>query len=211
MTSNREFGWVRVEATVAPLSLQAGAGRRQGLKNALGSALSVGADFLFTHDVEVTLEWFATERDRYQTHVAADLDNVLKPLIDAATGPTGVMIDDNQVQSIRASWLTPGRMGEGFVLQFDALSREDVATRAGTAFVEFSADTCYMLPGAAREHWPSFVNGFARFVAIKDKMRAHGITEEVVETMSPIARPWHSQRLRMQGFPVHHHTADLSL
>lgn len=174
------------------------------------SALAVGSDFLFVHDVEVTLEWFATERHRYQSHVAADLDNVLKPLIDAATGPDGVMIDDNQVQSIKASWLTPGPLGEGFMLRFEARNPEDAVARDGTAFVEFTTDTCYLLPGEARERWPLVVKGYKNLVSTKRMLRRFGVGDEVVEALSPTSRPWHSQRLRMQGFPVHHHTAILN-
>lgn len=209
VTSSRRFGWVEIRSDLAPISLQAAAGRRSELKGALRSALSDEIDFLFTSDVEVILEWFASERDRYQTHVAADLDNVLKPLIDAATGPNGVMIDDNQIQSIHASWLTPGTLGEGFRLRFQALDSCDVIPREGVAFVEFDTDRCYMLPGPDPKGWPPAVDAYRASADTRDRLRRTGVPEEALQGLSPVARPWPSQRLKMQGFPVHRHSTIL--
>lgn len=51
--------------------------------------------------------------------LVADLDIVMKPILDAVTGPDGVLIDDNQIHSIKASWMTPGAHGPGFRSTFE--------------------------------------------------------------------------------------------
>jgi hypothetical protein len=208
VNSYRSAGKVEVRSAISPISLQAGRPRLADLKAMLGQAIGEGSDFLMTHDVEVTLTWFVSEHNRYQTHTAADLDNVIKPLLDAATGPEGVMIDDNQVQSIRAAWMTPGSWGEGFDLTIESLNPEDTIQREGTAFVEFAPDTCYVLPGAYPEAWPTLIEGFRAYVDGRAKRIAAGIAPADLAFFAPIARPWHSQRLRLQRFPVLFHTHD---
>ena len=198
---------ILIESRLPPLSLQARRARIQELKSNLSAAVAAATDFHFTHDVEVTLNWFVTQQERYQTHTAADLDNVLKPLLDATTGPNGVMVDDNQVQSIRAWWITPSDPNLVFTLEIQSLSPDDVVKRAGAAFVEFDTDTCYLLPGAAASYWPTIVESYRRLVNEKASLRKLAIAEHVVDMMSPIARPWHAQRLRMQGFQVIHEKA----
>lgn len=204
----REAGRVIVKSALTPISLQARRDRLSDLKVALKEAITTSTDFLMTHDVEVTLTWYVTEADRYQSHTAADVDNVIKPLLDAATGPEGIMIDDNQVQSIRAYWVTPGTPGPGFELDFQALDREDVVTRDGTAFVEFASDTCYILPGIQPEAWPVLVASYRKSLEAKEDLRRLGAPERMVHSLSPLARPWPSQRLRMQKFPVFQPTDD---
>lgn len=197
-----------IRSAISPISLQAARPRLADLKAMLGQAIGKSSDFLMTHDVEVTLTWFVSEHSRYQTHVAADLDNVIKPLLDAATGPDGVMIDDNQVQSIRASWMTPGSWGEGFELTIASLNPDDTIQREGTAFVEFAPDTCYVLPGACREAWPILFASYRQYVDARAKCTAVGVAPANLSSFAPIARPWHSQRLRLQRFPVLSHTHD---
>jgi Holliday junction resolvase RusA-like endonuclease len=195
---------VLIESRLPPLSLQARRERIQALKSKLSAAVASATDFHFTHDVEVNFNWFVTEQERYQTHTAADLDNVLKPLLDATAGPDGVMIDDNQVQSIHAWWMTPSSPDLVFTLELASLSPDDRVERDGGAFVEFSSNTSYMLPGRVKAHWPRIVAGYRRLVQERASMRESGVAEDVVHMMSPLARPWRTQRLRMQGFKVVH-------
>lgn len=199
-----DAGRVDILSTVAPVTLQATPSRRRDFKDALGSAVTAATKGIFTHDVEVTLIWFIEEARRYQTHLVADLDNVLKPILDAVTGPEALLIDDNQIQSIKASWMTPGLHGAGFQLTFAALMREEYVSRQGLAFVEFSADRCYMLPGGLGEHAARFVASYRRMVGAYQDMLAAGIHEEVAQSVLPIARPF--PRARLGRFPVRHHS-----
>lgn len=195
--ANRDTGRVSIRTSVSPISLQARAARRKELKTVLGQVVAAHTDFLLVHDVGMTLTWWVGEHDRYRTHLASDLDNVLKPLLDAVTGPNGILIDDNQIQSIHANWETPGRWGEGFQLDFSPLMQGDVVGRDGTAFVMFHTDLCYILPGEAKAHWPLFVRQYRRYDQSEDKG-----SKDWMSTHGPLARPWPSQRLRSMGFEV---------
>ncbi|MFC8956181.1 RusA family crossover junction endodeoxyribonuclease [Streptomyces sp. NPDC057101] len=193
----REFrghGRVDILSAVDPVSLQAGPVRKAGFKDALASAVRTATTGVFTHDVEVSLVWYIEESRRYQTHLVADIDNVLKPILDAVTGLDGIMIDDNQVQSIRASWMTPGPRA-GFELQFTALRADDYLSREGLSFVEFGADRCYLLPRAERSVQAVIVRAYREALAGHRHMLDTGISEDVARSVLPSVRPFPRARL----------------
>lgn len=202
VSAHRSAGSVVIRSSLSPISLQAARGRIEELKAALKAAVAASTDSLMTHDVEVSLTWFVEEGVRYQTHTAADLDNVLKPVFDACAGVNGIMIDDNQVQSIKASWETPGTIGPGFELVFQSLLRDDTVTRAGTSFVEFAPNACYILPGTHPEYWTELVSMYRMYREKRAEMLALGVDASALAGLAPNTRPWHSQRLRLQGFVV---------
>ncbi|MFE7595807.1 RusA family crossover junction endodeoxyribonuclease [Streptomyces sp. NPDC057494] len=200
----RDHGRVDIHSAIDPISLQADPLRKAGFKEALASAVQKATVGVFTHDVEVSLVWFVEESRRYQTHLVADLDNVMKPILDAVTGANGIMIDDNQIQSIHASWMTPGPPS-GFELRFTALMRDEYVNREGISFVEFSADRCYILPGAERSVHSDLVEGYRKALATYGQMLDEGIPESVARNVLPLARPF--PRARLGCFQVLHHTA----
>jgi len=195
-------GRVEIQSTVDPISLQASAQTKAEFRSMLGDAVRDASRGIFTHDVEVTLTWYIEEARRYQTHIVADLDNVMKPILDAVTGPDGVLIDDNQIQSIKASWMTPGAARTGFYVAFEALLKDDYIEREGLAFVEFSADRCYILPGALGGHEAQFVNAYRASIEAYKQMLAAGIIQDAAQSVLPIARPF--PRARLGRFRVQH-------
>lgn len=136
-------GYVEIMGHVDPLSLQAAAQRKHALMSALASAVSDGTSICFTGDVEVTIIWYVSVKRRYGTHIIADIDNIAKPMIDAVTGPDCVLIDDNQVQSLRASWETPYIDAVKFKMTIEALTPDQTRTRHGIRFVDFGDHGCY--------------------------------------------------------------------
>ncbi|MFE4965664.1 RusA family crossover junction endodeoxyribonuclease [Streptomyces sp. NPDC056660] len=199
----RDHGRVDIRSAVDPISLQADPVRKASFKEALGSAVQKATTGVFTHDVEASLVWFIEESRRYQTHLVADLDNVLKPILDAVTGADGIMIDDNQIQSIRASWMTPVSQ-TGFELQFAALTGDDYLSREGLTFVEFSADRCHILPQVARSVQVDLVRGYRAALEAYQKLLDEGISESVARSVLPLVRPF--PRARLGKFEVRHHT-----
>ncbi|ALV36088.1 hypothetical protein AS200_31620 [Streptomyces sp. CdTB01] len=201
----RDHGRVEIRSAVDPVSLQADPARKAGFKAALGAAVRETTTGVFTHDVEVTLVWLIEESRRHQTHLVADLDNVMKPILDAVTGAEGIMIDDNQIQSIDASWVTPAGQ-TGFDLKFTALTSDDYVSREGLSFVEFSTDRCYLLPQMERPAQVALADGYRRAWAAYRHMLASGIAESAARSVLPTGRPF--PRARLGRFKVIHH-ADL--
>jgi Holliday junction resolvase RusA-like endonuclease len=201
-----EASKVEVRGSVDPISLQADPRRKRAYQAALGRSVTNATTRIYTHDVEVTLIWFIEDSRRYQTHLVADLDNVVKPLLDAVTGPDGLLVDDNQVQSLKVMWMTPGTLGTGFELAFQPLSPDDYLPRTGISFVEFSVDRCYMLPGGLGEHeseiLSAIVSAHRHKLATYHDLVSRGLAEDVAQGILPIGRPF--PRARLGRFEVRH-------
>jgi len=60
--------------------------------------------YLFSGEVSVSIELCLSAAKRYETDKSSDIDNVIKPLLDALSGPDGIMVDDHQVQDIQCYW-----------------------------------------------------------------------------------------------------------
>ena len=88
----------------SPVSQQS----RRAEKDAFTAAIPVqmgDCAYFLAGDVRVGIEWTLHEQDRYESDAPPDVDNILKPLLDALCGPQGVLIDDSQVQAIDCRWL----------------------------------------------------------------------------------------------------------
>lgn len=96
----------RVEIVLgrAPISLQGSSASRRDLTAAVRSLLA-HKKFVLVDDVEVQIEWTVGERDRYESVGTPDVDNIVKPILDALKGPTGIILDDCQVHSVSCWWV----------------------------------------------------------------------------------------------------------
>jgi Holliday junction resolvase RusA-like endonuclease len=61
-------------------------------------------DFYVIGDISFHLLWNLHEHRRIETDGAADIDNILKPIIDGFTGFGALIIDDNQIDDVHAQW-----------------------------------------------------------------------------------------------------------
>lgn len=185
-----------IRSSIPPVSLQASSARKREFKSLLSEAIARNTSFYFAHDVKVEFTWEIEERKRYETHIVADLDNLLKPLLDAATGPEGVLFDDNQVQQIGASWISVGYgWPEGFTLEFAALIPDEAVRRGGT-FVEFTPSRCLYLPFDRDD--PKLlimVDSFRTVYAAVDELVADGMPPDEAHGLMPMARTFPRARL----------------
>jgi hypothetical protein len=138
---------VRIESTIDPVSLQAGSERKTTFQSALAEAIKGNTDRIFTGDVKAEVTWYISQERRYSTHIVADIDNIIKPLFDAVTGPAGIMIDDNQVQQFGASWedSMPGNLK--FTMVISALYPSEFIPRKNLEFIDFGSPYGCMLLG----------------------------------------------------------------
>src|SRR5450631_1948406 len=101
-----------------PVSVQAAAESKRRFKDAM-RAITKTAEFLLSGDVELRVEWYISETERYETDRAPDIDNIRKPLIDAVVGPDGLVIDDNQIQHVSCSWMDVARESQELVVELN--------------------------------------------------------------------------------------------
>lgn len=186
---------VKIVSTRDPLSLQASAARKASLKQDLAIAVAAATTGVFTGDVEVTIEWFVSPQVRYGTHMVADLDNIVKPLLDAVTGPDGVMIDDNQVQSLRVSWLDPSGPNMKFRLTLQALSPDEYLRREGLFFVEFSSERCFPVFWRSPEVVGEIVQVVNMGLQLRQELLAAGKAASNADLVLPVQRFFPRSRL----------------
>ena len=84
-----EDGLITFEVPIAPVSFQGTGTRKAGVVAAVRSAVS-GCEYLLSGDVKIAIEWRISERARYEADSAADVDNIVKPILDALSGPSGI-------------------------------------------------------------------------------------------------------------------------
>ena len=78
---------------------------RQQLAQQLAS-LTAKVPWVFSGDVSVEIEWTVRLKWRYESDRAQDVDNIVKPILDGISGPTGCLIDDTQVNHVSVHWTT---------------------------------------------------------------------------------------------------------
>lgn len=103
MDAPPETGAVVIELPVAPVSFQAVAAKKTEVVAPLKAAVAP-CSYLLSGDVKIEIQWWISARDRYESDNSADVDNIVKPILDSLCGPDGILIDDCQVQELVCYW-----------------------------------------------------------------------------------------------------------
>lgn len=84
--------------------------------------------WLIYNDVNIEFAWYFSGYRKKESDKIGDLDNLIKPIIDAFTGENGLFVDDSQIGSLRSLWMS-----------------KDVSTSSDTVlriFINFNNDDC---------------------------------------------------------------------
>ncbi len=76
---------------------------QRDLKQAISGELGK-IKWLISGKVQVEVHWYLDSVERQITSKIGDLDNISKPLLDSLSGPSGILIDDCQINSIHMTW-----------------------------------------------------------------------------------------------------------
>jgi Holliday junction resolvase RusA-like endonuclease len=161
----------------------------------------------FVGEVAVDMEWRLHERRRWEgpgVLRTPDVDNVIKPLLDALCGPRGILIDDCQVQSIHCGWIDWTREDEQQVtLTIRSLMHDEWLPRGPLVGVECADGFCLpILDDQPPDGLLFLLDGFERLWAGYGKLRRLGIPEEEAARLRPAVRRLHREQFRRHGFPV---------
>ncbi|AWI88462.1 MULTISPECIES: RusA family crossover junction endodeoxyribonuclease [unclassified Methylobacterium] len=177
----------------APLSKQGKKQRREGLLKSTSEELNK-IPFLFSDDVEITIELFLHEQNRYETDRSADIDNVVKPLLDVMTGPNGLMIDDNQVQSIRNFWVDTDESEHAIVTVSPLL--EGTVQKGGLVFVNMWKQMYFPLNEKLPPKAVSlFLDALSGHIKTRNYLEQNGADYNTLRRMLPIQRLFHKTRI----------------
>lgn len=137
-------GELELNLPIQPVSLQANRRKKDAITFAVRN-ITKHYEFILTDDVQVDIEWWIHTQDRYELDSSADVDNIIKPLLDALCGPDGILFDDCQVQSVQCGWLDHTIDTQNVVLRVKNLDRNAWLLKEGLIFVHMWKGLCYPL------------------------------------------------------------------
>jgi Holliday junction resolvase RusA-like endonuclease len=195
-----------VELDFAPVSFQGSQSARRRLEEAVREAATVPGRLL-TGEVGVEIEWFLHEKRRWEsphTLGTPDLDNILKPLIDGLCAPSGLLIDDCQVQSVACNWIDWERDPEQrFTLRVRPNMIDDWLSHQPLVWIDMGDGLCWPVPSSLEATVQLiFVQHFEASLSLRDQFLAAGIPEADAKFHMPIQRRFHRARLQKHGFDV---------
>lgn len=188
------FGELAIAVDLPPVSQQSRAENKSAFQARLRE-LTSRYGFLLGGDVSVSVEWSVAERDRYETDRAPDVDNILKPLLDALVGPNGLLIDDNQVQHVSCHWVD-SYSGEERVSITVRHSPDEWLKKEGLFFVQLDGGLCIPLSRKTPSEFQSkLVDLYKNALALRNKAMADGIDYYQAQYFMPVQRVFHRTRL----------------
>ena len=102
----REIG---ITLYISPVSSQSKGKQKEAFKKFVRK-LTRQVDIIIAGDVGIEVSWYTREQLRYEAPNFFDVDNISKVIIDAISGPDGIIVDDCVVQHQSCTWIdTAGR------------------------------------------------------------------------------------------------------
>lgn len=193
--------FVEVTGYVPPLSLQAAAERKRPYMAALQEAVSSATTIVMTGDVKIEIDWYVDQHNRYSTNKVADIDNIVKPILDSVSGNGGIIIDDGQVQAIDVRWLDKLNVKEDFRVRLEPLAFEGMITRESLGFAEFSSSRCFPIQTDLDVRARTLIlTAIKEQLAGAEYLAGMGVRQDMANATLPIQRFFPTSRLRQNGF-----------
>jgi Holliday junction resolvase RusA-like endonuclease len=156
--------------------------------------------FLLSGDVKVGIEWTLHEQDRYESDAAPDVDNILKPLLDALRGPQGVLIDDCQMQAVDCRWIDWTLREQRVEITVD-FEPDEWIPKNDLYFVHLGSSIYFPInmigPAAANR---ILIDGVCRMWSAKEELLKLGADYYAAKRVMSVQRVFH--RSRVTRFPV---------
>lgn len=149
------FGSLEIEIPGAPSSVQSSKAVKVAYLEKIRNKLS-GYQYLLTGQIMLDVTWLLPARSRYETDAKADIDNCLKPILDAFTGPSGLFIDDCQIKGLYICWRHIESDDERLLFEFK-YDDTQWCRKNGLAFLALDRGLCCPVdlnwPRDLREMW----------------------------------------------------------
>ncbi len=194
--ADEDKGRVEIRLDRLPVSAQSRGTIKQPYMSCIRSLTRL-VPFLITGDAKLEIQWFGPMRERYESDSPPDVDNILKPILDALSGPDGVIVNDCQFQRVESTWFPGDR---SHFLNVSVISNDTfVCPRNYLVFVGFTNILFYpfddSLPPQANEclvDWVSWMTMNRHDLLLK------GMNFKHLSFTMPEQRSFHKSRV--QGF-----------
>lgn len=191
-----DSGLIELAVSTAPVSLQATATKKAGIVAAVRAELA-DCEYLLTGDVQIEIRWGISVRSRYERDSSADVDNIVKPILDALCGPDGILVDDCQVQALLCYWSGGYSHPEQEVVEIRlTFDPEAWAAKAGLTFLQVERGLYVPL----QEDLPAdlvlqLANGFVQQFRSAQEFLALGASPEQAFSLRPAQRVFHRSKI----------------
>lgn len=187
-------GELTINLPLPPISQQARA-ESKALFQAKVRKVTSTIGFVLSGDISVMVEWSISQQARYDTDRSPDIDNILKPLIDALIGPSGVMIDDNQVQHVSCHWIDAYSGDEALSIAL-RYSPDEWLRKNGLFFVQLTNGLCLPLSRETPAEFQRDVMAvYVSALRLRDEMIQDGVGYYDASMRMPVQRMFHRSRL----------------
>lgn len=127
------------------VSVQSRSARKQELIAAIHVELS-RFKWLISGSVQIEFAWYLHGVERQETDKVGDIDNITKPILDALTGPKGILIDDAQIGSVHTFWMSRNEQLSYSVLRLEVqFSNDDCLDKHNLVFIKYWDAMCVAL------------------------------------------------------------------
>lgn len=191
-----DSGLLQIRVPIAPVSFQASFKKKEAIVLPV-RAVVAPYKYLLSGDVKIGIQWGISQRSRYESDSAADVDNIVKPILDALSGPDGLLVDDCQVQELTCYWTGgysyPAEEHVFIELRFDP---DDYLPKAGLLFVQIDRGLYYPIHGDlglefAQHQAEHVISRFRRARDLVDK----GMDAATAHLTLPIQRVFHRSKI----------------
>lgn len=194
-----ESGILVFDIWTKPVSVQSSAERKKVVFDAI-RMITTPVKYILLGDISVQLKWFINEEERYESDSKADVDNIVKPILDALSGPDGLIVNDCQVQHISSSWLSRFADEEHveITIRYEA---DSYFAKKELMFVQLQQGICMPLSNELKpEQMWAFLERFESQFQVRDELMASGVPSYAARCAMSIQRAFH--RTRVNGFSV---------
>lgn len=193
------FGELTISIAGSPASVQSSKNVKSKYLGQIKHALSK-YKFLLTGPLFLDVTWLISAKSRYETDAKADIDNCIKPIIDAFVGPDGLFIDDCQLKGLYICWrhIDSGEERLDFEFRFDPIQW---CNKSHLAFVRLDNALCTFVDTT----WPKpikrlWVEAMRVGQESKKVLEQLNLSYLAVTGLLGGSQPFH--RSRTNGFPV---------
>lgn len=157
-------------------------------------------EYILTGEIILNVTWLLPAKQRYETDAKSDIDNCIKPIIDAFTGPDGLFIDDCQLRGLYICWRHIESGDERLVFEFE-FQGDQYALKEELAFIQLDGALCTPVnlnwPFAAKAMWAAMLAENQNSKAILENL---GVSYPTVAGFLGGNQPFH--RTRVSRFHV---------
>lgn len=193
------FGRAEFVVQGSPASVQSKKNVRDAYLSSIKEQFS-NLQYLLTGEIILNVTWLLPAKQRFETDAKSDIDNCIKPIIDAFTGPDGLFIDDCQLRGLYICWRHIESGNERLIFEFE-FQGDQYSSKEELAFVQLNGALCTPVnlnwPSSAKVMWAAMLDANQKSKEILEKF---GVTYPAVAGFLGGNQPFH--RTRVNGFRV---------